>query len=58
LQVLEFELFWLSGFLKRFSKIFLIEADVDMFYPIVALHNLGDYELNKIDSALYKETLV
>jgi hypothetical protein len=32
----KFELFWFSGILKRFSKIFPIEADVDMFYPIVA----------------------
>jgi hypothetical protein len=32
----KFELFWLSGILMRFSKILPIEADVDMFYPIVA----------------------
>jgi hypothetical protein len=31
--------FWLCGFLKRFSKIFPIEADVEMFYPIVAPYN-------------------
>jgi hypothetical protein len=32
-----FELFLgLCGFLKRFSKIFPIEADVEMFYPIMA----------------------
>jgi hypothetical protein len=35
----KFELFWLSGILMRFSKDFPIEADVDMFYPIVAPHN-------------------
>jgi hypothetical protein len=35
----KFELFWLSGILMRFSKIFPAEADVDMFYPIVAPHN-------------------
>jgi hypothetical protein len=35
----KFELFWLGGILTRFSKIFPIEADVDMFHPIVALHN-------------------
>jgi hypothetical protein len=29
----KFELFWLYGFLKRFSKIFLIEVDVEMFFP-------------------------
>jgi hypothetical protein len=29
-----------------------------MFYPIVASHNPGDHELNKIDSALYQETLM
>jgi hypothetical protein len=39
--------------LKRFSKIFPIEADVDMFYPIVVPHNPRDHELNKIDFALY-----
>jgi hypothetical protein len=33
-------LFWLCGFLKRFSKIFPIEADLEMFYPIVAPYNL------------------
>jgi hypothetical protein len=32
----KFELFWLSGILKRFSKIFPIEADLDIFYPTVA----------------------
>jgi hypothetical protein len=32
--------FLLYGFLKRFSKIFPIEADVEMFYPIVAPYNL------------------
>jgi hypothetical protein len=36
----KFELFWLSGILMRFSKIFPIEADLEMFYPIVAPHNL------------------
>jgi hypothetical protein len=36
----KFELFWLCGFLKRFSKIFPIEADVEMFDPIVAPYNL------------------
>jgi hypothetical protein len=36
----KFELFFLlCGFLKRFSKIFPIEADVEMFYPIVAPYN-------------------
>jgi hypothetical protein len=49
---------WLSGFLKRFSKIFPIEADVEMFNPNVALIAHGDHELNKIDSALYEEALV
>jgi hypothetical protein len=45
-------------YLKRFSKIFPIEADVDMFYPIVAPHiTPRDHELNKIDSALYQEAL-
>jgi hypothetical protein len=34
-----FELFWVSGFLKRFSKIFPIETDLNMFYSIVAPHN-------------------
>jgi hypothetical protein len=33
------ELSWLCGFLKRFSKIFFIAADVEIFYPIVAPHN-------------------
>jgi hypothetical protein len=43
----------------RFSKIFPIEADVDMFYPIVH-HPITpwDHELNKIDSALYQVALV
>jgi hypothetical protein len=50
--------FWLSGFLKRFSKTFPIEADVEIFYPIVPPYNPRDHESNKIDSALYKETLV
>jgi hypothetical protein len=35
----KFELFWLSGILKRFSKILPIEADADMFYHIMAPHN-------------------
>jgi hypothetical protein len=35
----KFELFRLSGILKRFSKIFPIEADLDMFCPIVAPYN-------------------
>jgi hypothetical protein len=34
----KFELFWLCGFL-RFSKIFPIEADVEIFYTVVAPHN-------------------
>jgi hypothetical protein len=54
--VCKFEL-WLSGLLKRFSKIFPIQADVDMFNPTVASHNPGDHELNRIDSALYQEAL-
>jgi hypothetical protein len=44
--------------LNRFSKIFPIEADVEIFYPIVALITPGDHELNKIDSALYQEAPV
>jgi hypothetical protein len=35
----KFELFWLSGTLMKFSKIFPTEADVDMFQPIMAPHN-------------------
>jgi hypothetical protein len=35
----KFELFWLSGILKRFSKIFPFETDADIFYPIVAPYN-------------------
>jgi hypothetical protein len=31
--------FWLSGFLKRFPKIFPIETDVEMFYTIAAPYN-------------------
>jgi hypothetical protein len=31
--------FWRYGFLKRFSKIFPIEADVEMFSPIAAPYN-------------------
>jgi hypothetical protein len=54
----KFELFWRSGILMRFSKIFPIEADIDMFYPIVAPHNPKVIKLNKIDSALYQEALV
>ena len=46
----------------RFSKTFPIEADVDMFYPIVHLPlppiTPWDHELNKIDSALYQVALV
>ena len=37
--VSKFEVYWLSGFLKRFSKSFPIEADLEMLYPIVASHN-------------------
>jgi hypothetical protein len=47
-----------SGFLKWFSKIFPIEADVKMFYTIVVPHNPRDHELNKTDFALYQETLM
>jgi hypothetical protein len=58
----KFELFWLSGILKRFSKIFPIEAEadvhVDMFCPIVAPNNPGDHKLTRIDSALYQEALM
>jgi hypothetical protein len=43
--------------LKRFSKIFPIEAVVEMLYPTVAPIIPGDHELNKIDSALYQEAL-
>jgi hypothetical protein len=35
----KFELYWLSGILKIFSKIFPFEADVEMFYPIMTPHN-------------------
>jgi hypothetical protein len=43
----------------RFSKIFPIEADVEMFYHFVAPHNSpGDHELNKIDYALFQGALV
>jgi hypothetical protein len=41
--------------LKRFSKNFPIEVDVEMLNPNVALIAPGDHELNKIDSALYQE---
>jgi hypothetical protein len=34
-----FNFFLVQWFLKRFSKIFPIEADVEMFYPIVVPHN-------------------
>jgi hypothetical protein len=51
-------LFWLCRFLKRFSKIFPIEADVGIFYPIVAPLTSGHQKLNKIDSALYQEALM
>jgi hypothetical protein len=37
-HLITLQLFWLRGIL-RFSKIFPIEAVVDMFYPIVAPHN-------------------
>jgi hypothetical protein len=43
---------------KRFSKIFPIEADVEMFYPIVVLITPWDHELNKIDFTLYQEALI
>jgi hypothetical protein len=43
----KFELFWLSGILKRFSKMFPNEADVDMFYTVVALITPGDHELTR-----------
>jgi hypothetical protein len=45
----------------RFSKIFPIEADVDIFYPIVQHPrpiNPWNRKLNKIDSALYQVALV
>jgi hypothetical protein len=35
----KFDLFWICGFLKRFSKTFPIAADVEIFFPIVAPHN-------------------
>jgi hypothetical protein len=36
----KFELFFLlCGFMKRFSKISPIEADAEMFYPIVTPYN-------------------
>jgi hypothetical protein len=54
----KFELFWFSGILKRLSKIFPIEADVDMFYTLEAPHNPCNHELNKIHSAQYQEALV
>jgi hypothetical protein len=54
----KFERFWLSGILMRYSKIFPIEADVNMLYPIVAPHNPRDYQLNRIDSAQYQEALM
>jgi hypothetical protein len=41
---IKFELFWLSGFFKRFSKIFPIEADVDMFSLLWPLITPGDNE--------------
>jgi hypothetical protein len=44
--------------LKRFSKIFPIEADVEMFSPVVAPITPGDHKLNKIDSVPYQEALV
>jgi hypothetical protein len=44
--------------LKRFSKISPIEADIEMFSPIVAPITPGDHKLNEIDSALYQEALV
>jgi hypothetical protein len=44
--------------LKRFTKIFPIEADVEMFYPIVALITPEDQGLDMTDSALYQEALL
>jgi hypothetical protein len=45
-------------FLENIFKDFPIEADVEMFYPTVALITPGDHELHKIDFALYQEALV
>jgi hypothetical protein len=44
----KFELFWLKGFLKRFSKMFLIEADAEIIYPIGPLTTYEDHGLDKI----------
>jgi hypothetical protein len=41
-----------------FSNNSPIEADVDIFYPIVVPHNPWDHELNKIDSALYQDAFM
>jgi hypothetical protein len=50
----KFELFWLSGLFKRFSKTF-----PHWCFTIVAPYIfLGDHELNEIDSALNPEALV
>jgi hypothetical protein len=55
----KFEQFWLSGFLKRFSKIFPIEPDVEKCFTLLwPLITPRDHELNKIDSALFKEALL
>jgi hypothetical protein len=43
---------------RRFSKIYPIEIDVKIFYPIVALITTGSHELDKTDSTLCQEALM
>jgi hypothetical protein len=49
------ELFWINGILKRFSKMSSIEADVHIFYHIVAPHIVtpGDHKLNNNNGCIY-----
>jgi hypothetical protein len=54
----KFELFWLGGFLKRFSKTSPLKQMKKFFTLLWPLITPEDHELNKIDSAVYQEALV
>jgi hypothetical protein len=55
----KYELFWLSGILKRFLKIFPHWIRWKIYFTVLwPLITPKEHELNKIDSALYPEALV
>jgi hypothetical protein len=44
--------------LRDFQRLFLIEADVEMFYNCGTSYFPLGHEVNEIDSALYQEALM